>query len=377
LLILTDEQNAAFQTLANCLRKGGIAHLIGPYGSGKTHLARRVWETLEQEGLRVYGFVADHDINHLINRIRTAIEAAGNHPLAIIIDEWETAVIGTRIRASSRAAFQVLLRDIVFRRPGGGLLLCSASSVADESSVLPEAVLARMITVRLGTILRRPDPSNPGKSLVENLTENRMRIHVEQENATRSDENFLKVFQASAENIYNLICRPTERNLLARQIALLACDQQLPGSDKVSAVLESCGLALRRGQAWVVASWLEEILKGAGLLIASPHARDYLQVVGIVETSLLALAWEHYLRELAASRRWLREEAEAAGLDLFAGDEQLPRLVARIGQSPKVFVASLFRPSDVRELIQDKGSGTDKEQILENEFSRWCAEVHQ
>ncbi len=374
MLTITNEQNEALQTLLRCFRKGGIANLVGPYGSGKTLLARRLGETLEHEGVHVFGFsVIGHDFNSLIKRILDAVRVAGIHPLLVIMDEWEAM---TWARVGRRATFQVLLNDIASRGPGSGLLLISANSGADQTNILPETLLARIITVRLRTSIRHLDPDNPTKNLTEHLPKNTLLAIVEQEIATRSDEDFLNALQNRAGNIYALILQSIERNVLARQITLLAYAQQLPDSVKVYTALESCGLAQRSGQGWAVASWLAEILGEAGLFRSNPDMLDYQQAVKIIDTSLLALAWEHYIRDLAASNIWLREEAEAAGLYLGAADGSLPRLLARIRQSPQAFVASLFRPSDVYKIVQDRGSCDDKEAILEHAFSQWCTEVH-
>jgi len=371
---LTAEQTAALSIMERALNSEGdfgcIVHLTGPFGSGKTALARALYHRLQHSGVQVFGLTAGHPggLEELSARLRRILEHSSKSPLVIIIDEWET-VIHQSSRVKALAEVQRVLRDVVSRGPKNGIVLISAlTEQEDWRKILPEALLARMVVARLSTNLR-------GKTLesirhpVVRLPQGALQIRFQ------ADLEHLRhcfdeaVARDQFERIDHLLSDPRVRSGLAIHLESLASGRKLPGFDTVAVLLERLRVLQRRDGEWIIARWLREMLEEAGLGQAAvdAYADDVIEKVSV---SLDALAWERYLRALMSTRRWLEDEVSASGIELPMSDGALPTLAARLGQKPREFVAALFRPSDLKEFMRP-GERRAKELILEDAFRGW------
>jgi hypothetical protein len=348
-LPLSEEQLEALRVLHRTAEEGGIANLVGQYGSGKTILLHRLVHDL-QDGTELCLISLGASIEDPFGLLKRRKLPGRRRRVTVLIDDWDSGIRDPgekdwfrhwleRFLGTDRTAGRTYALIVASQRP--------LATLAEEDQVplIPRPLLGRVTTVWLAYNWR--------------LHRTRVADLAAAMPPPAPTEPLFKATRHWADD--------STRRRLAEAVVRLLPGPQYGDPPPPALLAEEPALVRRRddGTGIDIQPWLV-----AALTEAPPHKKgDDAALVDLVDFCLLAAAWQGFLTELSDGCTWLLDEMQAVGFDARQPDANLALYLVRVDQRPDQFAADLFRPSDLRRLFPEANRTLPKDAILKEALS--------
>jgi RecA/RadA recombinase len=376
------------EQLLGALLNGGIVNLVGPHGSGKTSIALSASEKLKKQNVVVHAISVDQHPYDLAKRIQKIQPCAGASRHIVIFDEWESASINEDQLPTVQKAIHVL-------SSGTSSILCLSRTPVLELQKNGVQIFSSPLLTRISTIsLHNKDTK------WMNLTEATFPISggfvglVAQVMAGRALPFFAGIPGVAAGAIGGILLAPyikkilqtlssksdnvklfldaDKRKMYAEKLAnFLLAGREIREKSDVELLLATKLIVFANESEVAPAVWLQNIFREISVLPGNNVPTVDL-VVRKMDEILYALACETFLVELAEKDSTVASEIREYGILLNKDEVVLPGYLFRTGERPEQFIAGLFRPSDLRNLLPgDKRTGKSKLEMVATLLDKW------
>ena len=389
-LVLRDEQQAGLERLTTIAEDSGLATLAGPFGIGKTTVAKELIARLSDR--------ADFDVHCLdmtgdskavahLESVSSAMRRNPSQKVAFILDEW--GMFAGNATRDGATRFQLWLNEVRNAPNPVFVLLISSCPAAEIQDALPNPLLSPsalsiMETVALqgastwgsmsaaaagagvgagvgaafGLAVAGPVGTLLGGIIGAKVGSMLQAVREPSFASDISDDGDTGI-QSSSHDLTDSAVRLLSRLTPRDQPDSTDLIKSLRRSDSLfnktigefDAVMKEALFDQESDSPSLTAKAelaLVEILKGAANETVNEDTA--FEVLKRVAANLM---WERFLEEVARDHAWLAREMKAAGFDGSNEGSNLSVYLQRTAQRPEEFAADLVRPTDLEEMFPD------------------------